>query len=180
MLHNILYKGSKTGASGTLVQHWALGRRWYRTLVPCPYIFFFDHRWTKVQNETKYVTFVMDACTISDPPPLRLTHYGKKEVLALISLLEPKWDEPMTFGDNRGPTDTTPADTPDPSQQWGVVSTKKKPTIPLALQNKQTPESDGLGLENDYEYKRLLWYLKTNNSDPDRPYKTGEVSERLH
>ena len=122
----------------------------------------------------------MDACTISDPPPLRLTHYGKKEVLALISLLEPKWDEPMTFGDNIGPTDTTPADTPDPSQQWGVVSTKKKPNIPLVLQNKQTPESDGLGLENDYEYKRLLWYLKANNNDPDRPYKTGEVSKRLY
>ena len=101
-------------------------------------------------------------------------------MLALISLLEAKWDEPMTFGDNRGPTDTTPADTPDPSQQWGVVSTKKKLTIPLVLQNKQTPESDGLGLENDWEYKRLLWYLKTNNSDPDQPYKTGEVSKRLY
>ena len=86
----------------------------------------------------------------------------------------------MTFGDNRGPTDTTPADTPDPSQQWGVVSTKKKPNIPLVLQNKQTPESDRLGLENDWEYKRLLWYLKTNNNDPDQPYKTREVSKRLH
>ena len=122
----------------------------------------------------------MDVCIILDPPPLRIIHYGKKEVLALISLLEPKWDEPMVFGDNRGPKDTTPADTPDPSQQWGIVSSKKKLTIPLALQNKQTPESDGLGLENDYEYKRLLWYLKTNNSDPDQPYKTGEVSERLY
>ena len=86
----------------------------------------------------------------------------------------------MVFSDNRGPKDTTPADTPDPSQQWGIVSSKKKLTIPLALQSKQTPESDGLGLENDYEYKRLLWYLKTNNIDPDRPYKTGEVNERLY
>ena len=45
----------------------------------------------------------MDVNTIFiDPPDLRLIHYGKKEVLALISLLEPEWDQPMKFGDNIG------------------------------------------------------------------------------
>ena len=45
-----------------------------------------------------------------EPPDLHLIHYGKKEVLALISLLEPEWDQLMVFGDNLGDKDTTPAD----------------------------------------------------------------------
>ena len=48
---------------------------------------------------------------IVEPPDLRLIHYGKKEVLALISLLEPESDQPMAFGDNLGDKDTTPAAT---------------------------------------------------------------------
>ena len=52
-----------------------------------------------------------------DPPDLCLIHYGKKEVLALISLLEPEWDQLMVFGDNLGDKDTTPAATRDPSQR---------------------------------------------------------------
>ena len=52
----------------------------------------------------------MDICTIVvEPPDLRLIHYRKKEVLALISLLEPEWDQPMAFGNNLGDKDTTPS-----------------------------------------------------------------------
>ena len=115
-----------------------------------------------------------------DPPDLRLIHYGKKEVLALISLLEPEWDQPMTFGDNLGDKDTTPAATKDPSQRWGVVSTMPKMNVPLKLQQKRMPESDALGLESEYEYRRLVAYLKANSSDPDRPYMAFPVSRRNH
>ena len=121
----------------------------------------------------------MDVSTIFiDPPDLRLIHYGKKEVLALISLLEPKWDQPMTFGDNLGDKDTTPAATKDPSQRWGVVSDMPKMNVPLRLQQRRMPESDALGLESKYEYRRLVAYLKANSSDPERPYIAFLVSRR--
>ena len=123
----------------------------------------------------------MDICTIVvEPPDLCLIHYGKKEVLALISLLEPEWDQPMAFGDNLGDKDTTPAATWDPSQRWGVVSTMPKMNVPLKLQQKKTPESDALGLESKYEYKQLMAYLKANSSDPDRPFMAFPVSRHNH
>ena len=101
-------------------------------------------------------------------------------MLALINLLEPEWDQPMTFGDNLGGKDTTPAATKDPSQRWGVVSTMPKMNKPLKLQQRKTPESDALGLENEYDYRRLVAYLKANSSDPERPYKAFPVSRRNH
>ena len=109
-----------------------------------------------------------------------LIHYGKKEVLALISLLQPEWDQPMTFRDNLGDKDTTPAATKDPSQRWGVVSTMPKMNVPLKLQQKRTPECDALGLESEYEYRRLVAYLKANSSDPEQPYMAFPVSRRNH
>ena len=115
-----------------------------------------------------------------DLPDLRLIHYGKKEVLALISLLEPEWDQLMAFGDNLGDKDTTPAATRDPSQRWGVVSTMPKMNVPLKLQQKKTPESDALGLESEYEYRQLVAYLKANSSDPERPFMAFPVSRQNH
>ena len=123
----------------------------------------------------------MDVSTIFiDPPDLHLIHYGKKEVLALISLLEPEWDQPMKFGDYIGSKDTTPAATKDPSQKWGVVSDMPKMNVPLRLQQRRTPESDALGLESEYDYRRLVAYLKANSSDPERPYMAFPVSRRNH
>ena len=123
----------------------------------------------------------MDVSTIFiDPPDLRLIHYGKKEVLALISLLEPEWDQPMAFGDNLGDKDTTPAATKDPSQRWGVVSDMPKMNVPLRLQQRRTPESDALGLESEYKYRWLVAYLKANSSDPEWPYMAFPVSRRNH
>ena len=118
--------------------------------------------------------------TLIDPPDLRLIHYSKKDVLALISLLKPKWDQPMTFGDNLGDKDTTPAATKDPSQRWGVVSDMPKMNVPLRLQQRRTPESDALGLESEYDYRQLVAYLKANSSDPERPYMAFPVSRQNH
>ena len=115
-----------------------------------------------------------------DPSDLRLIHYGKKEVLALISLLEPEWDQPMKFGDNIGGEDTTPAATKDPSQKWGVVSVMPKMNVPLRLQQRRMPGSDALGLESEYDYRQLVAYLKANSSDPERPYMAFPVSRQNH
>ena len=125
--------------------------------------------------------YVIDISTIFiDPPDLRLIHYGKKEVLALISLLEPEWDQPMMFGDNLGDKDTTPAATKDPSQRWDVVSTMLKMNVPLKLQQRKMPESDAFGLESEYDCRRLVAYLKANSSDPEQPYMAFPVSRRNH
>ena len=86
----------------------------------------------------------------------------------------------MAFGDNIGKKDTTPAAISDPSQRWGVTSTMPKLNVPLKLQDKRTPESDALGLVNEYEYRRLMAYLKTNSSDEDRPFKAFSVSGHFH
>ena len=115
-----------------------------------------------------------------DPPDLRLIHYGKKEVLALISLLEPECDQPMTFGDNLGDKDTSPAATKDPSQRWGVVSDMPRMNVALRLQQRRMPESDALGLESEYNYRQLVAYLKANSSDPEQPYMAFPVSRWNH
>ena len=86
----------------------------------------------------------------------------------------------MAFGDNLGKKDTTPAATRDPSQRWGVISTMPKMNIPLKLQERKTPESDALGLANEYEYKRLMAYLKANSTDEDWLFKAFPVSRRFY
>ena len=98
--------------------------------------------------------------------------------MALLSLLEPDWDELMVFGSNEGEKDTTPASVVDPSQKWGVVSKMPKFNIPKKLEDVKTFESESLGLSSEYEYKRLLQYLKANSRDPQRPLKPFAVSKR--
>ena len=86
----------------------------------------------------------------------------------------------MKFGDTLGDKDTTPAATKDPSQRWGVVSDMLKMNVPMRLQQRRMPDSDALGLESEYNYRRLLAYLKANSSDPERPYMAFPVSRRYH
>ena len=86
----------------------------------------------------------------------------------------------MMFGDNLGGKDTTPAATKDPSQRWGVISTMPKMSVPLKFQQRKMPESDALGLENEYDYRRLVAYLKANSSDPQLLHKAFPVSKRNH
>ena len=48
--------------------------------------------------------------------------------------------------------------------------------VPLRLQQRRMPESDALGLESEYDYRRLVAYLKANSSDPEWPYMAFPVS----
>ena len=84
----------------------------------------------------------------------------------------------MTFGSNVGGKDTTPASVVDPSQKWGVTSKMPKFNIPKKLEEVKTFESESLGLSSEFEYKRLLQYLKANSRDPSRPLKPFAVSKR--
>ena len=123
-------------------------------------------------------TKILDVYTISDPPPLRLVHYGKKETLALVSLLEPEWDQPMLFGSNVGDKRYDTCFSGRSFTKWGVVSRMPKFNIPKKLEEVMTPESESLGLSSEYEYRRLLQYLKANSRDPARPLKPFPVSRR--
>ena len=50
---------------------------------------------------TKRVYPLVPAAAVKDPIPLR--HFGKKEMLAKIDLMEDLFDVPMTFDENRIP-----------------------------------------------------------------------------
>ena len=49
--------------------------------------------------------------------PIRLKHFGKKEILAKIDLMEPEYHIPMTFDDARIPS--TPAAAGQNIREWG-------------------------------------------------------------
>ena len=76
--------------------------------------------------------------------------------------MEPEFSEPLLFVRSDGSVDD---DTFDPAQVWGVQSTVPKSSVPLALQDIQSPDSSALGLSSVYEYKRLVAYLKPNSKD---------------
>ena len=49
--------------------------------------------------------------------PIRLKHFGKKEILAKIDLMEPEYDVPMAFDNARTPS--TPAAAGQNIGEWG-------------------------------------------------------------
>ena len=49
--------------------------------------------------------------------PIRLKHFGKKEILAKIDLMEPEYDIPMTFDDAQIPS--TPVAAGQNIREWG-------------------------------------------------------------
>ena len=49
--------------------------------------------------------------------PIRLKHFGKKEILAKIDLMEPEYDIPMAFDDAQNPS--TPAAAGQNIGEWG-------------------------------------------------------------
>ena len=49
--------------------------------------------------------------------PIRLKHFGKKEILAKIDLMEPEYNVPMTFDDAQIPS--TPATAGQNIGEWG-------------------------------------------------------------
>ena len=97
----------------------------------------------------------------------------------LIDLMEPEWDELMLFDPAQyGKDGSIQDDVFDPSQMPGKQSIKPKYNIENVLKERRTPESDGLGMESQYHYRKLVHYLKVNSRDRDRPLTAIGVSGR--
>ena len=69
------------------------------------------------------VTLYIDCSPVSSSlfvevqDPIRLKHFGKKEILAKLDLMEPEYDIPMTFDDAQIPY--TPAAAGQNIGEWG-------------------------------------------------------------
>ena len=78
-----------------------------------------------------------------DPRPIKLFHIGRKEVDGMLSLLEDRWDDLMTFDPQLfGQAGTVPSFTSDPSQKFVIRSTMPKGTPPKKLEQIQNQESE--------------------------------------
>ena len=99
--------------------------------------------------------------------PIKLYHFGKREVLEHINLMEDEWDNLMLF-DTALYTEDQSSHLKDeqhwdPTQVYGVRGKMPK-SVPKALEHVRTQHSDELGLQSDYELKRIEAYLRLNQS----------------
>ena len=147
--------------------NWMLVKR-FRFWVPISCIFYLDEG--------------SDVCTyfghlypmFVEVPPLRLMHIGKREVLALIDLMEDEWDTLMlldlsAFGLEGGVDPSV-----DPQQQYGVKGVM--PWMPAKkLQDERTLRSNHLGFQSQYELLATEAYLKANSAEPSQPLTIFEV-----
>ena len=116
-----------------------------------------------------------------DPPLIKLFHIGRREVDGMLSLLEDKWDELMTFDPKLfGQAGKVPAFTSDPSQEVGVRSTMPKTTPPRKLEQIQNQESESHLMSSVFELISCQQYLKVNSADPECPLMIFPVGGRLY
>ena len=96
----------------------------------------------------------------------------------MLSLLEDKWDELMTFDPKLfGQAGEVPAFT---SQEVGVRRTMLKTTPPRKLEQIQNQESESHLMASVFELKSCQQYLKVNLADPECPLMIFPVGGCLY
>ena len=99
----------------------------------------------------------------------------------MLSLLEDRWDDLMTFDPQLfGQAGTEPSYTSDPSQKVSIRSTMPKSTPPKKLEQIQNQESESFLMESVYELKACQQYLKVNSANPECPLTMFPVSGCLY
>ena len=99
----------------------------------------------------------------------------------MLSLLEDRWDDLMTFNPQLfGQAGAVPSYTSDPSQKFGIRSTMPKSTPAKKLEQIQNQESESHLMESVYELRTCQQYLKVNSANPKCPLMMFAVSGRLH
>ena len=106
-------------------------------------------------------------------------HVGKKEVLALIELMEGRFDELLLFDPSLYGLEGRPSTQVDPQQRYGVRGKVPKPP-PKKLKDVRTLRSDNLGFQHQYELKATEDYLRANSEDPAHPLTLFSVGRRLY
>ena len=102
--------------------------------------------------------------------PIQLKHFGKKEILKKIDLMEPKFDEPMTFDESRVPDQPAVAGAKIGSWGYGVQvyraarGHKRKKETPSLL-------TDMCGFSSEEVMQDVRQYLQTHGN-----YQIEQVS----
>ena len=110
-------------------------------------------------------------------PPLWLMHIGKREVLALIDLMEDEWDTLMLFDLAAFGLEGGVDPSVDPQQQYGVKGVL--PRMPAKkLQDERSSRSNHLGFQSQYELLAMEAYLKANSVDPSQPLTIFKVRRK--
>ena len=150
--------------------NWTLVKR-FRFWAPISCIFYLDESSDVCTNfGCLYPTFV-------EVPPLRLMHIGKREVLALIDLMEDQWDTLMLFDLSAFGLEGGVDPSVDPQQQYGVKGVM--PRMPAKkLQDERTLRSNHLGFQSQYELLATKAYLKANSAKPSQPLTIFEVRRK--
>ena len=135
---------------------------------PFWYIFYLDESPDVcTKNKCLYPTFV-------EVPPLWLMHFGKREVLALIDLMEDEWDRLMIFDPSAFGLEGGVDPSVDPEQQYGVKGIM--PRMPAKkLQEERTLRPNHLGFQSQYELLATEAYLKANSVEPSQPLTIFKV-----
>ena len=111
-------------------------------------------------------------------PPLQLMHIGKREVLALINLMEDAWDTLMLFDPSAFGLEGGVDPSVDPQQQYGVKGIM--PRMPSKkFQDERTLRSNHLGFQSHYELLATEAYLKANSAVPSQPLTMFEVRMKI-
>ena len=97
-------------------------------------------------------------------PDLRLWHVGKKECLALIDLMEDRWDQLMLFDPSLYGLSGSISTQHDPQQVYGVRGNMPKPS-PKKMKDCNSLRGQTLGFANEYELKMTEAYLKANSPE---------------
>ena len=109
-------------------------------------------------------------------PDLRLRHLGKQECLALIDLMEDRWDQLMLFDPSLYGMTGSISSQHDPQQVYGVRGRMPEPP-PKKFQDTNSLRGQTLGFANEYELKMTEAYLKAN-SPKDQQLTIFPVSGR--
>ena len=102
--------------------------------------------------------------TFVELPDLQLRHVGKKECLALIDLMEDRWDQLMLFDPSLYGLSGSISTQHDPQQVYGVRGNMPKPP-PKKLKDCNSLRGQTLGFANEYELKMTESYLKANSPE---------------
>ena len=94
-------------------------------------------------------------------PDCHLIHYGRKEVLARIQVMEDEYDVPMAYVDP-GPAIPGAAHTSNPDKPWGEGITVVDPTQPLKGRITPSLMADSYGFRGEEEWIRVQKYLKSH------------------
>ena len=111
------------------------------------------------------VNYIVYIWTFVELAPLELYHFGKREALEFVDLMEDQFDDLMLFDaalyTKSQASHLKDEEHWDPTQVYGVRGKLPK-AVPEALKEVKTQRSEELCLASDFELKQVEGYLRLN------------------